>query len=73
MFSANQKPFVICTSVTSFALVLQVCSRETEELTPFSANQNRVIFSCISLVLKNCEYCILSEVCMINSTVSPQM
>ena len=29
VFSANQKPFVICTRVTSFALVLQVCTRVT--------------------------------------------
>ena len=35
MFSANQKPFVICTRVTSFALVLQVCTRVTEELHSF--------------------------------------
>ena len=35
VFSANQKPFVICTRVTSFALVLQVCTRVTEELHPF--------------------------------------
>ena len=45
VFSANQKPFVICTRVTSFALLLQEIS------TPFSANQNWVIFSCILLVL----------------------
>ena len=32
VFSANQKPFVICTRVTSFALVWQVCTRVTEEL-----------------------------------------
>ena len=32
VFSANQKPFVICTRVSSFALVLQVCPRVTEEL-----------------------------------------
>ena len=43
MFSANQKPFVICSRVTSFALVLQ------KSCTPFSANQNWVIFSCILL------------------------
>ena len=35
MFSANQKPFVICTRVTSFTLVLQVCTRVTEELHSF--------------------------------------
>ena len=35
MFSANQKPFVICTRVTSFALVLQVCTRVTGELHAF--------------------------------------
>ena len=35
MFSANQKPFVICTHVTSFAFVLQVCTRVTEELHSF--------------------------------------
>ena len=35
VFSANQKPFVICTRVTSFALVLQVCTRVTEELHSF--------------------------------------
>ena len=35
VFSANQKAFVICTSVTSFALVLQVCTRLTEELHSF--------------------------------------
>ena len=29
MFSGNQKPFVICIRVTSFALVLQVCTRVT--------------------------------------------
>ena len=35
MFSANQKPFVICTRVTGFTLVLQVCTRVTEELHSF--------------------------------------
>ena len=35
MFSANQKAFVICTRVTSFALVLQDCTRVTEELHSF--------------------------------------
>ena len=35
VFSANQKPFVICTRVKSFALVLQVCTRATEELHSF--------------------------------------
>ena len=35
VFSANQKPFVICTRVTSFALVLQDCTRVTEELHSF--------------------------------------
>ena len=35
MFSANQKPFVVCTCVISFALVLQVRSRVTEELHAF--------------------------------------
>ena len=35
VFSANQKPFVICTRVTSFALVLQVCTRVTDELHSF--------------------------------------
>ena len=35
MFPANQKPFVICTRVTSFALVLQDCTRVTEELHSF--------------------------------------
>ena len=35
MFSANQKPFVICTRATSFVLVLQVCTRVTEELHSF--------------------------------------
>ena len=35
VFSTNQKPFVICTPVTSFALVLQVCTRVTEELHSF--------------------------------------
>ena len=35
MFSANQKAFVICTRVASFALVLQVCSRVTEEMHSF--------------------------------------
>ena len=50
MFSANQKPFVICTRVTNlhscykFALVLQ------ENCTPFLANQN---FSCILLLHKH--------------------
>ena len=33
--SANQKPLVICTCVTSFTLVLQVCTRVTEELHSF--------------------------------------
>ena len=55
VFSANQKAFVICTRVTSFALVLPVCTRVKEDCIPFSANQNWVIFSCILLVLKNCE------------------
>ena len=32
VFSANQKPFVLCTRVTNFALVLQICTRVTEEL-----------------------------------------
>ena len=36
-------------SCYKFALVLQ------KNCTPFSANQNWVIFSCILLVLKNCE------------------
>ena len=35
MFSANQKAFVIWTRVTSFALVLQVCTCVTEELHSF--------------------------------------
>ena len=35
MFSANQKPFVIFTHVTSFALVLQVCTGVQEELHSF--------------------------------------
>ena len=35
MFSANQKPFVLCTGVTNFALVLQICTRVTEELHSF--------------------------------------
>ena len=35
MFSANQKPFVICTRVTSFALVLPVCTHVTGELHSF--------------------------------------
>ena len=39
----------VCTRVTHFALVLQ------KSCTPFSANQNWVIFSCILLVLQNCE------------------
>ena len=45
VFSTNKKPFVICTRVTSFALVLQ------KSCTPFSANQNWVIFSCILLAV----------------------
>ena len=35
MFSANQKPFVLCTRVTNFALVLQICTLVTEELHSF--------------------------------------
>ena len=35
MFSANQKPFVSYTRVTSFVLVLQVCTRVIEELHSF--------------------------------------
>ena len=35
MFSANQKAFVICTLVASFALGLQVCSRVEEEMHSF--------------------------------------
>ena len=35
MLSANQKPFVICTRVTSFVLVLQDYTRVTEELHSF--------------------------------------
>ena len=35
MFSAKQKPLVIWTRVTSFALVLQICTRVTEELHSF--------------------------------------
>ena len=41
VFSANQKAFVICTRVTSFALVLQ------RNRSPFLDYQNWVIFSCI--------------------------
>ena len=33
--SANQKALVICSRVTRFALVLQVCTRVTEELHSF--------------------------------------
>ena len=45
MFSANQKPFVICTCVTSFALVLQVCTRVTEELHSFLSQSELSNFS----------------------------
>ena len=44
MFSANQKPFVICTRVTSFTLVLQVCTRVTEELHAFLSRSELSIF-----------------------------
>ena len=46
--------YKFCTRVTSFALVLQ------KNCTPFSANQNLVIFSCILL---QCEHS-LRQVCM---------
>jgi len=52
VFSANQKPFVICTGVTSFALVLQVCTRVTEELHSFlsqSELSNFFVFFILSL------------------------
>ena len=52
VFSANQKPFVICTRVTSFALVLQVCTRVTEELYPFlsqSELSNFLVYIILSL------------------------
>ena len=51
VFSANQKPFVICTRVTRFALVLHVCTRVTEELHSFSANQNWEFF-CVYIIIK---------------------
>ena len=49
VFSANQKPFVICTRVTSFALMLQVCTRVREELHSFLNQSELSIFSCILL------------------------
>ena len=39
---------VICTGITLFALVLHFfCTCVTHFCTPFSANQNRVIFACM--------------------------
>ena len=53
VLSANQKQFVIiCTRVTSFALMLQVCPRVTEELHSFlsqSELSNFVLYIILSL------------------------
>ena len=49
MFLANQKTFVVCTGITLFALVLLILHWCYTFCTPFSANQNRVIFSCVLL------------------------
>ena len=53
VLSTNQKPFVIiCTRVTGFALVLQVCNRITEEMHSFlsqSELSNFVLYIILSL------------------------
>ena len=45
MFSANQKPFVICTSVTSLHWRYIVCTRVTKELHSFFSQPESSNFS----------------------------
>ena len=69
MFSANQKLFVICARVTSFALVLQVCTRVTrvtEELHSFlsqSEMSNVFVYIIIpGISYKRLSVCFVAEV-----------
>ena len=57
MFLANQKPFVICTRVTSFALVLQVFTRVTEELHSFLSQSELRNFFVYIISRKICLFC----------------
>ena len=57
VFSANQKPFIICTRVTSFALVLQVFTRVTEELHSFLSQSELRNFFVYIISRKICLFC----------------
>ena len=65
MFSANQKPFIICARVTSFALVLQVCTRVTEELHSF-LSQSELSNFFVSIIIPGISYKRLS-VCFVTA------
>ena len=51
VFSANQKPLIICARVTSFALVLQVCTRVTEDQHSFPSQSELSNFFVYIIIL----------------------